>query len=370
MTPKHFIPLMIPDIRDSDIQRVIDVLKSGMLIQGKQVEQFENSVAAYLGVKHVIAVSNGTASLHMALVALGVGPGDEVIVPAFSYVATANAVELVGSKPVFIDVERGSFNIRVELIEQAITANTKVIMPVHEFGLACQINEICEIAKRRNIFVIEDAACALGAKINEQFVGSFGTFGSFSFHPRKAITSGEGGMLTTNDDELAEKVRQIRNHGISMSSGKMEFVAAGFNYRLTDFQAALLIGQFERFDKTLNRRKELANHYTNKLLNQNITKPELPIGYEHTWQSYHILLNHTLKRVDIIEKLTSEGIGVNYGAQCIPAVKFYQEKYNLDCPKLFPNSWNAYYHGLVLPLYEKLTLEDLEYVIEKVNELE
>ena len=175
---------------------------------------------------------------------LGIGAGDEVIVPAFSYVATANVVEIVGAKCVFVDVERDTFNIDVSKIERAITPRTKAIIPVHEFGLACDISELMKIAEKHNLFVIEDAACALGATENEKFVGTFGQVGSFSLHPRKAVTSGEGGILTTDDDDLAEKFRVLRNHGISMQNGKMDFVAAGFNYRMTDFQAALVRGQF------------------------------------------------------------------------------------------------------------------------------
>ena len=187
-----FIPLMIPDIQQQDIDAVVKVLQSGMLIQGAKVKELENNIAKYLGVKHAIAVANGTASLHLALIALGIGKGDEVIVPAFSYIATANVVELVGATPIFVDIDIKTFNINTNLIEKAITAKTKAILPVHEFGLACDITKVCELAKKHNLLVIEDAACALGARENGKFTGTFGNVGSFSFHPRKAVTSGEG----------------------------------------------------------------------------------------------------------------------------------------------------------------------------------
>jgi perosamine synthetase len=238
-----FIPLMVPDIQQQDIDAVVSVLKTGMLVQGKKVEELENNVAKYLGVRHVIAASSGTATLHLALLASGIGTGDEVIVPAFSFIATANAIELVGATPIFVDIDLDTFNININLIEQAISSRTKAILPVHEFGLSCDISEICELAKRYNLSVIEDAACALGAKENGRFTGTTGDVGSFSFHPRKAITSGEGGILTTNDDEMARKLRILRNHGIENKDGKTEFVAAGLNYRLTDFQAALVNSQ-------------------------------------------------------------------------------------------------------------------------------
>ena len=183
MENKDFIPLMVPDIRQEDIDAVVSVLQTGMFTQGSKVEELENNLAKYLGVKHAIAVSSGTATLHLALVALGIGKGNEVIVPAFSYMATANVVELVGATPIFVDIDINTFNIDINLIEQAITSNTKAIMPVHEFGLACDIIEICKLAKKYDIKVIEDAACALGATESGKFTGTFGDVGSFSFHP-------------------------------------------------------------------------------------------------------------------------------------------------------------------------------------------
>src|SRR5688500_412394 len=202
-----FIPLTSPDIREEDIQEVVKVLRSGMLVQGQHVQDFETGIASFTETKNAIAVSNGTATLHLALVALGIGPGDEVIVPALSYVATANVVELVGATPVFVDIDLDTFNINVAEIESKITAKTKAIIPVHEFGLACDIETVMQIAEKHNLYVIEDAACALGATQNKKHVGSFGTFGSFSFHPRKAISSGEGGIVTTANEALAAKVR-------------------------------------------------------------------------------------------------------------------------------------------------------------------
>ena len=180
-----FIPLARPGINEEDIQRAVEVLRSGMLVQGKNVDAFEKAFAKFHGVEHAIAAANGTATLHLALIASGIGKGDEVIVPAFSYVATANAVELVGATPVFVDIDIATFNIDVSKIEEKITSSTKAIIPVHEFGLACDIEKVCQIASQNNLLVIEDAACALGAVQNSKPVGSFGQWGSFSLHPRK-----------------------------------------------------------------------------------------------------------------------------------------------------------------------------------------
>lgn len=366
MPGKKLIPLMVPDIQQQDIDAVVKVLQSGLLIQGKEVETFENNIADYLGVKHAIAVSNGTASLHLALVASGIGKGDEVIVPAFSYMATANVVELVGATPVFVDIDMETFNIDTALIEKAISSKTKAIIPVHEFGLACDITAILKIAEKHHLTVIEDAACALGALENKKYAGTFG-IGSFSFHPRKAVTSGEGGMLVTNDDELARKLRILRNHGIEMLDGKMEFVEAGFNYRLTDFQAALVNSQFQRIESILKHKNELAAIYFEELKGHNKIKlPVVPKDKTPTWQSFHILVDGN--RDELINKLKEQGVGTNYGAQCMPYQKYYQQKYKLDCALLFPNALKAYQQGLVLPLYERLNAEDVKLISAKLFE--
>jgi len=363
MDNKALIPLMIPDIRQDDIDAVVEVLRTGMLVQGTKVEELEKNFANYIGVQNAIAVSNGTVSLHLALIALGIGKGDEVIVPAFSYIATANVVELVGAKPVFVDIEIETFNINVELIEKAITPFTKAIIPVHEFGLACNIEEICSIAKKYGLKVIEDSACALGATENNCYTGSFGEIGSFLFHPRKAITSGEGGMLTTNDDELAGKLRALRNHGILIQNGKVEYILAGFNYRMTDFQAALLNSQFKRINEILTCKEKLAKAYFSEL--QNCPKLQLPavsLNKKHSWQSFHVVLNEDIDRDLMIGKLKEQGIGTNLGAQCIPFQKFFQKKYKLNCNELFPNSMRAYKQGLVLPLYTMIDSGTVKYI--------
>lgn len=365
-----FIPLMIPALNDADIASVVRVLQSGMLVQGTEIEKLEKHFADYIGVQHAIAVSNGTASLHLALLALGIGKGAEVIVPAFSYIATANVVELVGATPVFVDIEKHTFNIDVAKIEAAITSKTKAILPVHEFGLACDIMRVSEIAQKHNLFLIEDAACSLGATENKKQTGSFGLFGSFSLHPRKSITSGEGGILTTNNAELASTIRILRNHGIQIINGKMEFVAAGFNYRMTDFQAALAASQFERLEIILEKKRKLAARYLSGIKNPLIQLPVTPVDKAHTWQTFHIVFQPPLDRDKAIEYLKSKGIGSNYGAQCMPAQTFYSKKYHLNCVKDFPNALQAWKQGLALPLYDKLSEAQVDFICNVLNELE
>lgn len=364
-----FIPLASPDINADDVKALTDVLYTGMLVQGINVAELEKNTATFLKNENIVAVSNGTATMHLALIALGIGKGDEVIVPAFSYIATANVVELVGATPVFVDIDINTYNIDISKIESAITVKTKAIIPVHEFGLACDIIALMKVAKKHNLYVIEDAACALGAKQNDKCVGTFGDFGSFSLHPRKAISSGEGGLLAANDVLLANKIRILRNHGIDMIDGKMEFVAAGFNYRMTDFQAALVNSQLKRLDKILAYKSNLADCYFEKIKNKKIKVPVIPQDRNHTWQTFHILLDESLDRDKIIDHLKTKNIGTNYGAQCMPAQKFFQEKYKLNCKVLFPNSMKAYKQGLAIPIYEKLSIEDISYIAEQLNQI-
>jgi dTDP-4-amino-4,6-dideoxygalactose transaminase len=360
-------PLTIPHILRSDIDAVTSVLESGMLVQGKEVLKLESSVEKIIRTKSAIAVSNGTATMHLVLQSLGIGKGDEVIVPAFSYIATANVVELVGATPVFVDIEIETFNIDVKKIRTAITNNTKAIIPVHEFGLASNISEIIEIANLFDIYVIEDAACAFGATENGIPVGSFGIAGSFSFHPRKSFTSGEGGIITTNNEVLEFKLRALRNHGINPDNlQELEFVLPGYNYRLTDFQAALLNSQLKRFNEVIKIKQELAEVYLNELDSSIMKLPSIPENKNHTWQTFHIILD-SINRNQLIEELKKEGIGTNYGAQCIPSTKYYFEKYGLNSKEIFSNAYNSYYNGLALPLYIGLTKEDVQIISKKVN---
>lgn len=366
---KAFFPLANPDIRDEDIELVNNVLRSGMLVQGEYVGKLEEAFASYHNSKHAIAVSNGTATLHLALKVLGIGPGDEVIVPALSYIATANVVELVGASCVFVDTDSSTFNIDAAAISSKITSRTKAIIPVHEFGLACDIESIAKIARAHNLHVIEDAACALGATQRGRSVGTFGIMGSFSLHPRKSITCGEGGVLLTDDDGLAARLRQLRNHGIEMENGRMNFVDAGFNYRMTDFQAALAYSQFQRLDSILEHKSKLAEVYFSTIDNKKVTLPFVPDDRNHTWQTFHLLLSGDLLQKNLIDELKMAGIGTNYGAQCIPAQTYYKQKYQHNAEKEFPNAYKAYSKGLAIPIYEKLTKEDVQFIAQTINQL-
>lgn len=311
----EFIHLAKPNILDKDIDLVVDVLKSGMLVQGKYVNELEKTFTELTNAKYASALSNGTATLHLALKTLNIGIGDEVIVPAFSYVATANVVELVGAKPIFVDIDLKTFNIDITKIEEVITSKTKAIIPVHEFGLACDMDAVMLVAKKHHLFVIEDAACALGALYKGKHVGGFGDFGSFSLHPRKAISSGEGGVLITNSEVYDKKIKILRNHGTETINGKMDFSEFGFNYRMTDFQAALVYSQMDRLQGSIDYKNELACIYHQSLNQLKLQLPSTPDFTKHTWQTYHVVLHDSIDRDLIIDKLRDYKVGVNYGAQ-------------------------------------------------------
>jgi len=365
--PKEIIPLARPDIQNSDIKKVIRVLKSGMLVQGKEVKSLETAISQMIGNEYCSAVSSGTASLHLALIALGIGKGDEVIVPALSFVATANVVELVGAKCVFIDTHPRYFNIDELKIEKAITDRTKAIIPVHEFGLCANMPAIMKLADKYNLKVIEDAACALGATWHSKYAGSFGHFGSFSLHPRKTITSGEGGLLVTSIPEFDKAIKTLRNHGLEPNSSPVNYVTFGFNYRMTDFQAALAHSQLMRLPNNIEYRNRLASVYFAEIANPVVRLPKIPVGAKHTWQTFHILLDEPEQRDKLINYLKDAGVLTNYGAPCIPATKYYFEKYKHDYKKEFPFAYESWTCGLAIPLYERLSEEQVKYISNLIN---
>lgn len=356
------IKLAKPHIPGKAIEKAVEVLKSGNLVQGKYVEEFEQALCDYLDIKNAIVVSSGTAALHLALLALEIKKGDEVIVPAFTFPATANVVELVGAKPIFVDINLADFCIDTSKFENIITKNTKAIIPVHEFGQAAKMDELIKIAKNYNLKIVEDAACALGAEFENQKVGTFGGFGCFSFHPRKAITTGEGGAVVTDDDELAEKIRSLRNHGIQIINGKIDFSFPGFNYRMTDFQAVLGISQLEDIDDIIIQRIETANKYNNKLKEVNwIKTPHVYKDRKMIYQTYHVLLDDDKDRDKLVDYLKSKEIETNLGAQALPCLTHYRNKYKLK-ESDFSNAVKAYKQGLALPMGTHITTEDITYI--------
>lgn len=360
------IKLAKPYIPKKSYENIRQVLESGNLIQGEYVMEFERKVQEYLQVPYVKMVSSGTAALHLAMLALDIKPGDEVIVPAFTYPATANAVELVGAKPVLVDINLSDFCIDTNQIEQKITQRTKAIIPVHEFGQPANMKDILFIAEKYNLIIVEDAACALGSEFESKKVGTFGTIGCFSLHPRKAITTGEGGIVVTHDKLLAHKIDLLRNHGAEKNNGKLDFFLAGLNYRMTDFQAAMGLPQLEKIKEIIKVRKKQAENYNASLKEIDWIKiPSTFKNRKHVYQTYHVLIEYKT-RDELIKTLKEKGVETNLGAQALHCLTFYAEKYNYR-PNDYPNARKAYEQGLALPLGNHLKKGDLEKVVESIK---
>lgn len=372
------IRLTIPSIEEDDLKAARDVLESGFLVQGTRVAEFENSIASYVGVKHVIAVSNCTAALHLALLALGVHPGDLVLVTTYSWVATANVIELCGAQPVFVDIQPDTFNMDPERLVATLSRlmattetarRVKAILPVHTFGQMADMTAIARIAEQYGIPVIEDAACALGSKWGKCQAGSWGVMGCFSFHPRKAITTGEGGAITTNDDQLARKLRALRNHGLDPEAPAPEFIMPGFNYRMTEFQASFGTSQMQKLDRIITARRRLAHQYDILLENDPVLVPAVPSQSFHVYQSYVTLLPEEAapRRTEIIRKLKEQSIETNIGTWHMPLTTYFRTRYGYRVGD-FSISDRVFDRALTLPLHEFLTEAEQRTVAQKLTQ--
>lgn len=365
------IKLSQPSFGDSEIEAVAEVLRSGMLVQGKKVNDFENSFAKYTGSLYAVAVSSGTAALHLALLSLNIGAGDAVIVPDFTFPATSNVVELVGAKTVLVDVNPTTYCISIDSLKQKIQnwqgpERLKAIMIVHEFGAPANMHEIIRMAKEHNLKVIEDAACALGTTWGEKHVGTFGDIGCFSLHPRKAITTGEGGMMTTDDERIYNLLLKLRNHGIERDpNGTIDYMMPGLNYRMTEFQAVLGHIQLDKFNQILEIRKALASKYHQLFSSLSLIQlPEQIIG--HSWQTYMIVLPDYCDQREAINYLRENGIEVNFGANALHMLTYYKKKYELP-DSSFPVSSTLYNKGLALPLHPFLTTQEQQYIFDTLK---
>lgn len=352
------IPIAKPMIGAEEKRAVLEVLDSGILAQGKKVAEFEQEFAKFIGVKHAIATSNGTTALHAALLAHNIQAGDEVITSPFSFVATANAIKMAGAVPIFVDIDENTFNINPHLIESAITAKTKAIMPVHLFGLPVEMDKIVALAKKHNLFIIEDACQAHGAEFQEKKVGSFGT-GCFSFYPTKNMTTGEGGMITTNDDEVAAKIRKIINHG---SGKKYYHEVLGYNYRMTDIAAAIGVEQLRKLELFNRKRKENAACLNQKL--RDISGLILPPEENHVFHQYTIQITNQ-NRDKVKEFLEERRITT---AIFYPVPIHKQKAYPEYNPLQFSVAEKASREVLSLPVHPALTAEDLEFISNSLKE--
>src|ERR1035437_4215442 len=372
-----FLPYCLPLIGEEEVAEVADSLRSGWVTTGPKVKRFEQDFAAYIGVKHAIAVSSCTAALHGSLAALGVGPGDEVIVPTLTFCATANVVVHLGATPVVVDVDQ-NFYISPEAACRAISPRTKAIVSVHYGGQACSLREILALADRHGIPVVEDAAHAAGAEYDGARIGSHGRAVCFSFYAIKNMTSGEGGIVTTDDDDLAARIRLLSLHGMSRDAWKRyteagswyyEVLEPGYKYNMTDIQAALGIHQLRRLDGFIRRRQEIAAMYDEAFsdLPEVLLPPRLP-GRNHTFHLYPIRLQaRRLNRSELIEELRARNIGASVHFIPLHRHPFYRQRYGYR-PEQFPVAEEIYRGLLSLPLYPKMTDRDAADVIEAVRE--
>jgi len=353
------ISIAKPLIDEEEKQAVLEVLDSGILAQGPRVKAFEEAFAAMCGVKHAIATTSGTTALHTALLANEIGAGDEVITAPFTFIASANSILYVGARPVFVDIDPVTFNIDPQVIERAITPQTKAIMPVHLFGLSCDMDPIMDIASRHGLKVIEDACQSHGASYHGHKVGSFGT-GTFSLYPTKNITSAEGGMITTDDDALAETCRVIRQHGMRRRYYHDEL---GFNFRMTDIHAAIGLAQLKKLQHFNKSRVENARYLSDNL--KYVHVPRVPEGYEHVFHQYTIRVPDG-RRDGLIDHLSQKGIGCGvYYPVPIHKQTYYVNE--LGYNQTLPVSERATEEVLSLPVHPGLSQTDLETIVAAVN---
>jgi len=357
------IRLVVPAVGDDELREIAEVLASGFLTQGPKVAEFERAVAEWVGSRHAIATTSATTALHLAIAALDIGPGDEVLVPDFTFPATANVVIQQGARPVLVDIDLATFAMDPADVTRRITPRTRAIIPVHAFGLAADMDPINDIAKAHGLKVVEDAACAIGSTYHGRACGSLGDAGCFSFHPRKAITTGEGGMVTTDDDELADRLRLLRSHGGIRSGGRFTFEAAGYNYRLSDVLAAMGVAQMRKLDALVAEKRRLAALYHERLRDlDGVTRPVTPDGLGHVFQSYVVVLDERIDRDRAIETMREGGIETTLGTYALHAQPFFARTFGCK-PGDLPESYRAYRQTLTLPLYPGLRDDQVDRVV-------
>jgi len=374
------LPITAPQFDDAEVASLRACLDSKWVTQGPMTRQFEELFARRHAVDYALATTSCTAALHLAATALGLGPGDEVVVPAFTWVTSAHCAEYVGARAVFADVDLRTFNLDPQALEAAITPRTRAVVVVHLFGLAACLDEVLQIARRRSLRVIEDAACAVGTTYRGRPVGGFGDLGCFSFHPRKVITTGEGGMVTTNHKDLAEAVACLRNHGASGHPGPAStpakpyamgaFDRLGFNFRLSDIQAAVGVAQMAKLDRLLDERRRIAERYTTLLGTlPGLAVPHVPEGCGHTYQSYviRVVEGGLPRRNAIMDRLAEAGIQTRPGTHAVHRLRYYVQKYGLR-PEQFPNACAAEDTSITLPIFPGMSEADQDCVVAALQE--
>ncbi len=366
------IPLTKPYFDADEIAEIKGVLDSGWVTQGPKVKEFEEGVARKIQSKHAIAITNCTSALHLALLCSGISSGDEVLVADYTFPATGHAVLYCGAKPIFVDIDPYSYNIDPEKIEALITKKTRAIIPVHTFGQPARMDEIVNIAQDYDLSLIEDAACALGAQYKGKYAGAIGDIGCFSFHARKGITTGEGGMLVTNNDEIATKSRYLSTFGMTSAwerekKGRFlvpEFIDVGYNYKMSDITAAIGVAQLRRLDKIIERKRTLARYWDTRLDEiEGIKKPYVDPDTISIYQSYVALLDPTLDRNKMIQDLLLRGIQTQIGTYALHMQPVYH------APQTCPCSQNVFHRAISLPMYYTLQESVIDEVADSIEHI-
>jgi len=371
---KRIIPFSAPDITENDIRDVESVIRSGWLAHGKYSAKLEELFCEYTGAKYAATVSNCTAGIHLSCLTAGFGPGDEVIVPAQTHTATAHAVEYTGAKAVFADIDPLSGNILVPEIEARLNASTRGVIPVHMAGYPCDMSLIKDICNKHDLVLIEDCAHAIGTRFAGRHVGNFGISGNFSFYPTKQITTGEGGIVISNDESVIEKIRKLKAFGIDTppelrtKPGVYDVRGLGYNYRMTDFQAALGAGQMERYSNNVLKRRKNAELYGRLLKNnKNITFTEYTD--QSSYFLFQIILKKEIDRDRVLLGLQEAGIGVSiHYATPVPLMSYYVDKYGYK-PEDFPNAKDYGDQCISMPVHPALGSHDIEYICNTLFEL-
>lgn len=377
MVRMEFLPYCLPQIEDDEIAEVVDTLKSGWLSHGPKTTEFEKRLASYVGSKHAIAVNSCTAALHLSLIGLGIGPGDEVITSPYTFASSGNVICHTGARPVLVDVEKDTFNIGPENIRKAITPRTKAIMPVHYGGQSCDMDAIMEIAEWKGIPVVEDAAHALGAHYNERKIGTIGKATCFSFYATKNITTGEGGAVVTDDDQLADKIRILRLHGISKDAWQRysakgtwyyEIEDCGWKYNMTDIQAAIGLHQLEKIDRFTEVRRRYATMYDQAF--EGVDRIMIPVPKPYAHHAYHLypMILREGDRNQFIEEMKVRKIGTSVHFIPLHLHPFYRNNYGFRHGDYPVAEW-LYEREVSLPLYPKMTSDEVTEVAEVVKEV-